>query len=290
MKIHFTDADLACTRLAILGQVPESLFALDLLRRGAGGHAFSGWRNRVAADDRVRAALEIARSTTSMLEQYHIIQRSLQNAEGAERVTAEQKRLTRDVRAFFDTAVEPFWSRVRGRLEADRGARGRITLSGGLDLMLQTLHPKIRWKMPVLEIPGRDRPDIHLDGRGLVLTPSLFRFDKPATFVDRTPDGPQPVLAYPIPLDLAGVSGLWNDDGVNERALGALVGRTRTAVLRNLTESRSTGELGREIGISAAAVSQHTGVLRAAGLIATSRTTRGAQHTLTPLGSALLHG
>ncbi|MFC9257864.1 ArsR/SmtB family transcription factor [Amycolatopsis thailandensis] len=50
----------------------------------------------------------------------------------------------------------------------------------------------------------------------------------------------------------------------------------------------SSGELADRLGISAAAVSRHTTVLRDAGLITSRRHRAVVLHNLTPVGSALL--
>ncbi|WP_082122120.1 winged helix-turn-helix domain-containing protein [Frankia sp. CpI1-P] len=52
----------------------------------------------------------------------------------------------------------------------------------------------------------------------------------------------------------------------------------------------STSQLADLLGVSSAAVSQHTAVLRAAGLIATRRNRNLVLHTITPLGRLLLRG
>jgi DNA-binding transcriptional ArsR family regulator len=50
----------------------------------------------------------------------------------------------------------------------------------------------------------------------------------------------------------------------------------------------STGEVARRLHISAAAASQHTTVLRNAGLLVSRRDRNSVLHTLTPLGRAML--
>lgn len=68
----------------------------------------------------------------------------------------------------------------------------------------------------------------------------------------------------------------------------ALIGATRTYVLRLIEDGCTTGELARRAGVTSGAISQHTRVLREAGLILTSRTGKSVVHTPTPLGNALL--
>jgi len=69
--------------------------------------------------------------------------------------------------------------------------------------------------------------------------------------------------------------------------LAALIGDTRAAVLESVGEGRSTSELARRVGVSAASISQHTAV-RSAGLIRTGRVGKAVLHTITPLGRAML--
>ncbi|MFC7469591.1 winged helix-turn-helix domain-containing protein [Actinomadura keratinilytica] len=59
-------------------------------------------------------------------------------------------------------------------------------------------------------------------------------------------------------------------------------------MLQALTEPRTTGELAQLAGISGPGASQHTAVLRKAGLITTRRERNMAWHELTPLGRAML--
>jgi DNA-binding transcriptional ArsR family regulator len=90
-------------------------------------------------------------------------------------------------------------------------------------------------------------------------------------------------------LDEVTAAALWDASSHQDKALGALMGRTRAAILGALTESSTTTQLGRRLGISAAAASQHTTVLREVGLITSRRKLNTVQHSLTSLGSALLN-
>ncbi|MFB9397296.1 helix-turn-helix domain-containing protein [Streptomyces echinatus] len=70
--------------------------------------------------------------------------------------------------------------------------------------------------------------------------------------------------------------------------LTPLLGRTRAAVLASLRHPATTTETADRVGISLPSASQHTTVLRNAGLITTTRTGTAVLHTLTPLSTALL--
>jgi DNA-binding transcriptional ArsR family regulator len=59
-------------------------------------------------------------------------------------------------------------------------------------------------------------------------------------------------------------------------------------VLDVVGDGALTSEVARRLGISPAAASQHTTVLRNAGLLLSQRDRNMVRHTLTPLGRALL--
>ena len=85
-----------------------------------------------------------------------------------------------------------------------------------------------------------------------------------------------------------------NVPGEGERTLDGhgltLLGRTRAAILRALTEPRTTTGLARTLEVSGASASEHARTLRRAGLITTRRTGKAVTHLITPLGLRLLHG
>ncbi|MFF4404819.1 winged helix-turn-helix domain-containing protein [Streptomyces sp. NPDC001262] len=98
------------------------------------------------------------------------------------------------------------------------------------------------------------------------------------------------LLVCNVAQDAATAASLWQDQPADS-ALPPLLGRTRADVmecLRMTGTTGTTGEIARRLRISNPAVSQHTGVLRRAGLVATERRHNAAVHTLTPLGEAVL--
>jgi DNA-binding transcriptional ArsR family regulator len=196
--------------------------------------------------------------------------------------------MTTTVFEFCQVAVAPFWGRARGFLEAERDVRARILITNGVDWLLDSLHPKLRWNPPVLEIVGGPDGDVYLDGRGLLLSPALFLPKRKCVLIDAGhPAGP-PVLAFPVSFPPSLVSDLQGSCTPNEQALGALFGHTRAAALQALTDSCTTGELSQRLGISLGGASKHATILREAGLVNTARLRNTALHTLTPLGMALL--
>ncbi|MET7468652.1 ArsR/SmtB family transcription factor [Micromonospora sp. NPDC005686] len=196
------------------------------------------------------------------------------------------RHLTGAMARYQSLAVAPYWSRVQAAVEADRARRARAMLDGGAEGLLASLRPNMRWDSGVLEV--LDYPDtreLHLDGRGLLLVPSFFCSRTPVALVDPTLP---PVLVYPVDR-LAGLtSGSAAGEPPQGEALAALLGRTRSRVLQAADGGCTTGEMARKLRISAAAASQHTTVLRNAGLLVSKRDRNTVLHTLTPLGRAVL--
>jgi DNA-binding transcriptional ArsR family regulator len=267
---------------ATLGPLAESLFALDLFVRG-GSVAFNGWRRHVRhrLGGRADALAVLARYRRPVPDLLWVLDRP--NGNGDHR----RARILAALLEFRQAAVDPYWSRVQSQLEVERDARGRIVIAKGVEHLLSTLHPKLRWRAPVLEAPADRDVDVRLSGRGLQLCPSLFLYDKPCVLGAGNPDGP-PTLAFPIPISAATVTALCSAPDTNDQALSALVGHTRAAALQALTDSCTTTELAQRLNISSAGASQHASILREAGLITTCRNRNTVLHALTSLGMALL--
>jgi DNA-binding transcriptional ArsR family regulator len=199
------------------------------------------------------------------------------------------RHLTDSMEQYRSLAITPYWTRIQAAVEADRSRRARALLDGGVEGLLASLRPAMRWESGVLEV--RDYPDsreLRLDGRGLLLVPSFFCARTPVALLD--PALP-PVLVYPVdrlgglaPAPGAGAPAA----GAGRDALAALLGRTRAAVLEATDDGCTTGEVARRLHISPAAASQHATVLRNAGLLVSHRERNTVLHTLTPLGRAML--
>ncbi|MGK5522871.1 ArsR/SmtB family transcription factor [Micromonospora sp. URMC 107] len=200
--------------------------------------------------------------------------------------------LTGAMERYRGLAIDPYWARIQAAVEADRSRRARALLDGGVEGLLASLRPAMRWESGVLEI--RDYPhsrELHLGGRGLLLVPSFFCSATPVALLD--PALP-PVLVYPVDrlgglLPAPGEGGGPGAPDPGREALAALLGRTRAAVLAASDDGCTTGEVARRLNISAAAASQHTTVLRNAGLLVSQRDRNTVLHTLTPLGRAMLN-
>jgi hypothetical protein len=120
-----------------------------------------------------------------------------------------------------------------------------------------------------------------LDGRGLVLMPSVFCW--PDVISGLEPPW-QPAVVYPA----RGVGGLWSPpQDRTPAALAALLGRARADVLRALGEPASTSALARLLGLAPSTVSAHLSVLRAAGLLTSRRYGHQVLYERTRLGITL---
>jgi DNA-binding transcriptional ArsR family regulator len=263
------------------------VFALDLF--GRPGSAFGRWRKRVRS--RLGSRLEgIERTFREQLPLQNLLwlveRPEVSGGRGAR--PAAGGHLAEAVFEFGNAAVIPYWEQGLAHLRDERDDRGRVVISGGMARLLGSLHPGLYWDSPVLYvfIHGPNR-DVHLDGRGLLLSPALFLAPRTCAFVDPEDSGP-PVLAYSTAFAAATAPDEENRDDAGGQALGNLVGHTRAAALQVLSDNCTTSELAERLGISIAGASKHATVLRKAGLIRTARHRNAVLHTLTPLGVALL--
>lgn len=322
LRIHFTDADLARTRVAA---APDPLWeicaSLHRLQTRQGRWAYADWyrsaRARLHATHFTRtlrtmllplvpraayfpdfltppeategldAGLEAILATPQLrvVDEVGILARTSGAPAWAPRLAERdmRKELVQALRAYHDTAIAPHSDHIRARVEAERTARARAVLDGGLDGILQNLGPTLRWQRPVLHTVYPEDRDLYLNGRGLLLVPSYFCWGNPVAFGDNTLD---PVLIYSLSHEPHHTA-LPGDLG-SGAPLATLLGRTRAAVLRAGATGATTGELARAAGVSASSASQHATALRDAGLIVSHRHAASVLHTLTPLGAALL--
>ncbi|QWF85959.1 ArsR/SmtB family transcription factor [Amycolatopsis sp. CA-230715] len=282
LRIHFTVEDLARLRMVSdLGPLTESVFALNLLG-GDDTVALRPWAKRVRAELGAAARFEwVLREHGPLPSLLRLV-----GPGGPERGDAPfAGRGAAAIAEFCRTVVLPYWGRIHTHLEQVRDARGRIVIANGLESLFGSLHPRLHWNPPVLELHHGPDIDVHLGGRGLLLSPSFFLHDRSCLVVDGVGEQGQRGLAFPI--DAAMKAELWESREPDDQALGDLVGHTRAAALHALKTGCSTGMLAERLGISVAGASKHAAVLRRSGLITTTRQRTMALHELTPLGRAL---
>jgi DNA-binding transcriptional ArsR family regulator len=319
VRIIFTERDLARVRLAdkphILSEVTFSVRALR--RRDVSG--FEPWRGDTrsrltphmrplldlvpahgwipdflepAPAGRLPGALDAVRAATAAEVDFDLARIAAERRPPptAQTLAADQdhalERLAEAVVAYHHVAVAPYWRPITAAFDAARAARARTLTDGGLDLLLSTLHPHIRWNPPTLEIVGyRDGERLDLDGRGLLINLGVVA-PSPRASIIVTPGGCAPVLLAPI-WERPSLAAL-DADGVPAAGLTALLGRTRAKSIRAIAAGCTTTELARALDVAPATASEHATVLRNARLISTRRHRNAVLHTLTPLGAALL--
>ncbi|MCX5232649.1 helix-turn-helix transcriptional regulator [Streptomyces sp. NBC_00233] len=198
--------------------------------------------------------------------------------------------VTTALRACHGVTVAPYWGRVRSHLAEVRATYANAMAEGGVDHLLRNLGgPMLHWRPPVLELEHPHEADVHLNGRGLVIAPTMFSAGWAELMQPTLDPAEAPVLAVPTVTDALVGSTLWDGSGLSTaQALEDLLGRTRAAILEAVAVGRSTTDLARRLGISPATVSHHTSVLRNSGLVTTRREGKAVLHTVTSMGMALL--
>ncbi|MBQ0886261.1 helix-turn-helix transcriptional regulator [Streptomyces sp. RM72] len=186
------------------------------------------------------------------------------------------------LRTYHRELIAPLWNSIGAATEADVAMRGRALLHGGTRALLKSLRPMAVWEPPVLTVDYPVERDLHLHGRGLLLVPSYFCWQRPISLAD---DRLRPVLIYPV--DKA--SSL---TAASPAALSRLLGTTRAALLYKaaVRVCVTTSELAEATGMSLPTTSQQLAVLREGGLITSRRDGKHVLHTATPLGRRLLNG
>ncbi|MFE4665450.1 ArsR family transcriptional regulator [Streptomyces sp. NPDC056716] len=321
LRVHFTDADLARTRMgAVSDPLWDIAISLHRLQTRQGRWAHAEWyrsvRVRLRGQGLERAVRRVLLPLYPRAAYFPDFLTPFAASEGldpgleavlaapAPRVRAEigtldlvvgapawaaglgeraaREDLVRLLRAYHDTAIAPYEDQVHARIEAERAARARAIRDGGVEGMLAGLGPWARWERPVLHTDYQPSVD-----RDLYLGGRGILL-VPSYFLLQRPlsfadPGLPPVLVYPLVHEAPATA------AVRERAaLAALLGPARAAALRAVAHGATTGEIARAAGVSASAASRHATVLRDAGLITSSRQGPAVLHTLTPVGASVL--
>lgn len=188
-------------------------------------------------------------------------------------------RLVDAMAAYFDRALAPSWPAIKALLEADIAARASQLAAAGPLAALSDLHPDVAWRDGALELRRPYEETVELRGRGLLLIPSAFAWPRVWPMFDAPW---QPALVYPA----RGVGSLWAPRArPAPDALSALLGRRRAEILAQLPAS--TQELAQRFDASPGGVSEHLGVLRAAGLVQRRREGRAVRYVRTEMGDDL---
>ena len=185
------------------------------------------------------------------------------------------------LREYWDAVMAPYWDRMRTILSADISYRGHVLTQHGTGAMLNGLGPAISYEDGLLKVDRVSNPSRteKVDGRGLVLQPTLFGPHAVIPF----DIGAEPLLGYPP----RGQARLWSVvEPPSRKDLAQLIGTPRVHILALLTHPRTTTDLAGELKVTPSAVSQHLQLLRRTGLVEPQRT--GKQVLYKPTELALL--
>jgi DNA-binding transcriptional ArsR family regulator len=197
--------------------------------------------------------------------------------------SAGSRRLAAALEDYWRVAIGPHWPRIRSILDDDVAHRAARLASDGLYGLLSDLHPEVSLRGETLYIDKPHHADHVYFASELILVPSIFVW--PHLILAHPADGA--ILTY----GARGVGRLWDtldDRQPQNDALGALLGRSRAAILLQLAVPASTTGLAEQLGQSPAAVSQHLSVLRRSGLVTARRSGRRVLYQRTPLASSLV--
>ncbi|MGI8678836.1 MAG: DUF5937 family protein [Jatrophihabitans sp.] len=194
-------------------------------------------------------------------------------------------RIADALRQYWLAAIAPYWPQIRAVLDADVAYRAARLARGGIEALLNDLHPELEWAEHAITVQSSAaRAEHSLTGAGLVLVPCVFAW--PHVMADIGSGSPPSITYGP-----RGIGELWPSADLPARdgdALGALLGHSRAAVLLDLGLPRSTSDLARVLKQSMPAVSAHLAVLRRAGLVTSWRSGRRVLYQRTPLATSVV--
>lgn len=194
------------------------------------------------------------------------------------------RRVAMALGAYWDAAIAPHWDKMRAVLDADIAYRAQQLTVGGISGLLKDLHSQLQLHESTIRINKSDHRTYDLEGNGLLLIPCVFAgsclmFDPGSLGL--------PILDYRP----RGLGTIWDSNGATPGAqdpLAALIGESRTAILRNAELPRTTTDLAHELSLSGATISVHLSILRRCGMLASWRSGRRVLYQRTPLASSIL--
>jgi DNA-binding transcriptional ArsR family regulator len=187
--------------------------------------------------------------------------------------------------AYWNAAIAPHWEQMRAVLEADIAYRAQQVTLGGISALLKDLHPELQLHQSTIRI-NRTGRNYDLAGNGLLLIPCVFAcsclmFDPGSLGL--------PTIDYRP----RGLGTVWNNNGTalaEGDPLTALIGQSRTAILRHAELPRTTTDLARELSLSGATISVHLSILKRCRMVTSWRSGSRVLYQRTPLASSILSG
>jgi DNA-binding transcriptional ArsR family regulator len=182
---------------------------------------------------------------------------------------------------YWDLLFVPHWPRMRDVLDSDISYRSRQLVVGGANALFADLDDNLRWTNGRVEVDAVGLTvDDHVDGRGLVLTPSLFAKHANTMIDSELP----PVIAYPA----RGRAQLWHASAQSPAALASLLGATRAEILVALAEPATTTQLAARLALTPGGVSQHLSTMHRSGLLRRRRVARVVTYEQSDLGALVV--
>lgn len=197
---------------------------------------------------------------------------------------AGARRVAQALGAYWAAAIAPHWDQMRAVLDADIAYRAQQVTLGGISALLKDLHPQLQFHQSTIRINKTGHRNYDLEGNGLLLIPSVFAggclmFDPGSLGLPTIDYGPR------------GLGTVWDTNGTTPGAgdpLSALIGHSRTAILRSAELPRTTTDLARELSVSGASISVHLSILKRCGMVTSWRSGRRVLYQRTPLASSIL--
>lgn len=192
-------------------------------------------------------------------------------------------------RAWFDslaratahgfTAIQPTWRTASPAIDREIERVGVALVRGGYDVVLNSLHPGVRYSDGVLTLAADTNRSVRLDGRRLALVPLigcsrtlLANFDLPDLAY----------IAYRVPWRRA----IGHDD--SDDALAVVLGPLRARALRHLSQPMTAGALARALDCGPTKATYHCKQLESARLIVRERRGQSVWISRTPRGHELI--
>jgi hypothetical protein len=194
-------------------------------------------------------------------------------------------RLADDLHTFWRIALADDWPRLRSVLEGEVLGRARSLALAGPAAVLDEIHPRVRWRAPVLELHKGDGVPRNLDlqGRPLVLIPLVF---EQSVLVGNPTAGNAIAVAY----QARGAAALWeraDDPGGGRAPRPASRTRSRGRAARPRTAG-DDDRARRPPALRAEHRLRHLDVLARAGLVERHRVRRSVFYGLNATGSSLV--
>ncbi len=189
------------------------------------------------------------------------------------------RRLQSGFHRMWDELVRGEWPHMRALLRTDIARRGEAWLAGGVQRVVNELHPSLSWADGTLYVKDGYEDDLDVMGSTVTLIPTTTVQANVLVQVCVPEDR---WISYPA-LSVEPARG-----PASGRELTELLGSTRAVVLDQLTAPRSTAELSETLGLAPATVSHHLHVLLRADLVTRRRSGHKILYTQSPKASRLL--